>query len=183
MESVEVPLDPESERQLKTVWWVVFVFGVLTAGLGLIVIFRPIAGVFGLTILIAATLIVSGLGDILSAAQWRQPWIPVLWGIVVIGAGIATLVWPDITLWALAVVIGIVLVVRGALRTLASVVGRPPMWGVWLLVGLIELGVGIAAIVWPEITIVALAIVIGIDLLIAGIAAIVFALRTRQLLS
>jgi uncharacterized membrane protein HdeD (DUF308 family) len=183
VESVEVTLDPDTERQLKAVWWVFFILGVLTTALGVLVIIRPFTGAVGLAILIAVTLIVSGIGDILGAAQWRHRWVPVLWGVLSIAAGILTLVWPDITLWALAVLIGIALIVRGAMRTLASVAGRPPMWGFWLVVGLIELAAGVAALVWPEITILALAIVIGIDLIIVGIAGIAFALRTRQLIA
>lgn len=183
MESADVTLDPETERQLKAVWWVFFILGVITAALGVLVIVRPFTGAVGLAILIAATLIVSGIGDILGAAQWRHRWVPVLWGLLSIAAGIATLAWPDITLWALAVLIGIALILRGTMRTIASVAGRPPIWGFWLIVGLIELAAGIASLVWPEITILALAIVIGIDLIIVGIAGIAFALRTRQLIT
>jgi uncharacterized membrane protein HdeD (DUF308 family) len=183
VETVDVTLDRETERQLKAVWWVFLVLGVLTAGLGVLVIIRPFAGAVGLAILIAATLIVSGIGDIIAAPQWRHSWIPVVWGVLSIAAGVATLVWPDITLWALAVLIGIALIVRGAMRAMASVASRPPLWGFWLVVGLVELSAGIAALVWPEITIFALAIVIGIDLLIVGIVAIAFAFRTRSLIA
>jgi uncharacterized membrane protein HdeD (DUF308 family) len=183
VESVEVTLDPESERQLKAVWWVFLILGLLTAGLGVLVIAHPFAGAVGLAVLIAITLIVSGIGDILGAAQWRHAWVPILWGVLSIGAGIATLVWPDITLWALAVIIGVVLVVRGVLRVAASLAGRPPIWGLFLFVGLLELAAGVASLVWPSVTITVLAIVIGIDLLIAGIAAIVFAVQTRRLIT
>ena len=57
------------------------------------------------------------------------------------------------------------------------------MWGLLLFVGLLELGAGIVSLVWPEATIFVLAVVIGVDLLIAGIASIVFAVRTRQLIT
>jgi uncharacterized membrane protein HdeD (DUF308 family) len=183
VETVDVTLDPETERQLKAVWWVFLVLGVITAALGVLVIVRPFTGAVGLAILIAATLIVSGIGDILAAPQWRHSWIPLVWGVLSIAAGVATLVWPDITLWALAVLIGIALIVRGAMRALASIASRPPMWGFWLVVGLIELAAGIAALVWPEITILALAVLIGIDLLIVGLVAVAFAFRTRRLIT
>jgi len=183
VESLEVTLDPESERQLKAVWWVFLLIGIVTAGLGLLVILHPIAGAWGLALLIAITLMVSGVGDILGAAQWRHSWVPIVWGVLSIGVGIATLVWPDITLWALAVLIGVVLVVRGVMRAAASIAGRPPMWGLLLFVGLLELAAGIVSLVWPQATIFVLAIVIGVDLLIAGIASIVFAIRTRQLIA
>jgi uncharacterized membrane protein HdeD (DUF308 family) len=183
VETVDVTLDPETERQLKAVWWVFLVLGILTTALGVLVIFRPLTGAFGLAILIAATLIVSGIGDIIGSAQWRHPWVPIVWGLLSIAAGVAALVWPDITLWALAVVIGILLIARGALRALASVASRPPMWGFWLVVGVVEVAAGVVALVWPEITIFVLAVVIGIDLVIVGVAGIAFALRTRRLIT
>jgi uncharacterized membrane protein HdeD (DUF308 family) len=109
--------------------------------------------------------------------------VPIVWGLLSIAAGVAALVWPDITLWALAVVIGILLIARGALRALASVASRPPMWGFWLVVGIVEVAAGVVALVWPEITIFVLAVVIGIDLVIVGVAGIAFALRTRRLIT
>ena len=183
MDSVEIALDPETERQLKAVWWVFLIVGIITAGLGLLVIVHPLTGAYGLAILIAITLVVSGIGDILGAAQWRHSWIPIVWGVLSIGVGVATLFWPSITLWALAVLIGAVLVARGLLRAVASIASRPPMWGLWLFVGLLELGAGIVSWVWPKATIFVLAVVIGIDLLIAGIAAIAFALRSRRMIT
>jgi uncharacterized membrane protein HdeD (DUF308 family) len=183
VEPGEITLDPESERQLKAVWWVFLVIGVVTAGLGVLVIVHPITGAYGLAILIAITLMVSGIGDILGAAQWRHSWVPIVWGVLSIGVGVAALVWPDITLWALAVLIGAVLIARGVMRAAAAVAGRPPMWGLWLFVGLLELSAGVISWVWPEATIFVLAVVIGVDLLIAGIASIVFAVRTRRLIA
>ena len=103
--------------------------------------------------------------------------------IVSIAAGVATLVWPSITLWALAVVIGIALIFRGVMRVMASIMGRPPIWGFWLVVGLIELAAGVLALVWPEITILALAVVIGIDLLIVGLVGLAAAVRSRRLIA
>jgi uncharacterized membrane protein HdeD (DUF308 family) len=179
----EITLDPESARQVKAVWWVFFILGLITTILGVFVIIRPFTGAVGLAILIAATLIVAGIADIIGAAQWRHPWVPIVWGVLSIAAGIAALAWPDITLWALAVLIGIVLIVRGALRTVASIAGRGPLWGFWLIVGLVELAAGVLAMAWPEITIFALAVVIGIDLVIVGVAAMAFAFRTRSLIT
>src|SRR5690606_11049553 len=62
MEAVEVTLDAQSARQVRAVWWVFFLLGLATVALGILVIVRPITGAFGLAVLIAATLIVSGIG-------------------------------------------------------------------------------------------------------------------------
>jgi uncharacterized membrane protein HdeD (DUF308 family) len=49
------------------------------------------------------------------------------------------------------------------------------------LFGAVEVVVGILAIAWPDVTILVLAIVIGIDLLIAGLVEIAAALQFRNL--
>ena len=43
---------------------------------------------------------------------------------LLIGAGLVLLVWPDITLWALAVLAGAALMVAGAFRMVAALYNR-----------------------------------------------------------
>jgi len=56
-----------------------------------------------------------------------------------------------------------------------------PMWGVWLVDGLISVVVGIFALAWPEATILALAIILGLRVLLRGVATITFGLALRKL--
>lgn len=179
--AIDVHLDPDAVRQAAQRWWLLAVIGVITAVLGVAVIVRPIAGVFALAVLIAAGFIISGLGDLVTAQRWPRTWVPITWGVLSLAAGLITLLWPGITLTVLAVVVGLVLVVRGVVAVVASVSDRPYGWAVWVVIGAVEVLVGIAAVVWPDITIVVIAIVIGINLLITGLLELVVALRLRTL--
>jgi len=60
-------------------------------------------------------------------------------------------------------------------------VDKPHGWGVWLVIGLVEVAAGVAAIAWPDVTILIVAIIIGIDLLIAGLAELAVAFQLRSL--
>lgn len=182
MSDVGIVVDEAGVREAARRWWVPLVLGLITAVVGVIVIIRPISGVFGLAVLIALGFFLSGIGDLASVSQWgERKWVPVLWGVLGIAAGIVAVVWPAITLWALAVVIGIGLIVRGLLRVGASVSARPHLWGLWALLGLVELVVGVLAIAWPGVTILVLAVVIGIELLLVGIAEIAMAFQLKRL--
>jgi uncharacterized membrane protein HdeD (DUF308 family) len=178
--STEASLAPEAARQLSERWWVFLVVGILTAGAGLLVIFRPWTGVFALAILIAAGFLISGIGDLVGASSFDKKAIPVVWGLLAIAAGILTLVWPDITLWALAVIIGIALILRGLARLAAAITEKPYLWALWAFFGAVEVLVGVMAIGWPDVTIVVLAVLIGIDLLIAGLVEVWLSLQFRK---
>jgi uncharacterized membrane protein HdeD (DUF308 family) len=181
MSTEAIELDPASASELKERWWVFLLVGIVTAGAGILVLVRPWTGVFALAVLIAVGLLVSGIGDLVGANRWPNKWVPIVWGLLSIAAGVVAVVWPSITLWALAVVIGVGITARGLVRVVGALTMRPYLWGLWVLFGVVEVVVGILAIAWPNVTILVLAVVIGIDLLIAGVVEIVAALRFRTL--
>lgn len=177
----EVTLSPEAAQELKKRWGFILAFGILTSLVGLLVIIRPWTGVFALAVLIAVGFLLSGVADLARAGSWDNKAIPIIWGLLSIAAGIVAVVWPAITLWALAVVIGLGLMLRGLFHVGAAVTTKPYLWGLWAAFGALEVVVGVLAIAWPRATILVLAVLIGIDLLIAGIVEIVAAVRFRNL--
>jgi uncharacterized membrane protein HdeD (DUF308 family) len=75
----------------------------------------------------------------------------------------------------------VLLIVRGVIAAMSALVDRPAVWGLWLVLGLVEVAIGVAAIAWPAATILVLAVIIGIDLLIAGIVQLVIGFGLRSL--
>lgn len=179
--TVEGSLNPSDLQSAARRWWLLALIGVVTAVLGVIVVLRPMTGVVALAIFIAAGFIISGFGDLIVAGRWPRPWVPVVWGLISLAAGIVTIVWPSITLEVLAIVIGILLILRGVVAAMGALADKPAAWGLWLVIGLLEVVVGVAAIAWPDITILVVAIIIGIDLIIAGIIQLVIAFQLRSL--
>lgn len=179
--TVGAAIDEQDLRAAARRWWVLALIGAVTAVLGIVVIIRPVAGEFALALFIAAGFIISGLGDLVTAGRWPRKWVPVMWGLLSLAAGVVAIVWPGITLEILAVIIGLMLIVRGVIAAMGAMVDKPRGWGVWLIIGLVEVAVGVAAVAWPDITILIVAIIIGIDLLIAGLAELAVAFQLRAL--
>lgn len=112
-------------------------------------------------------------------------WLVVLRGILAILFGVLAFVWPQITWLTLiimfgvyAIVDGIIAIVSGLSRTRES-----SRWWVFLVEGLIGIGAGIVALVWPGVTSLVLIYMIASWALITGILEIAAAIRLRNEIS
>jgi uncharacterized membrane protein HdeD (DUF308 family) len=173
---------PSSEelRAVTSRWWLFLVVGIASVVLGAILLFDLVVAVRTLALFIAFGLIFSGVEELLGYSRYRRAW-SVAAGILLIVAGFVAMFWPGITLWALAVITGLGLIVSGAIRVTAALIDRPAGWG-WLLAGgLVSLVVGGMALVWPDVTVLALALLLGIRMIVFGVAEIASALQLRSL--
>lgn len=179
---LEVPDDDALLDELAARWNTFLLWGLLSAIVGVVIIARPIGGVYGLVLVIAVALILSGIGELTVSSRWGSArWVAVVWGAVSIAAGVGALVWPQITVFALALLIGISLILRGAIQLIAALVLRPARWAWWAALGVLELGVGIAAIAWPGATLMVIAVLIGINMVAFGVLQVLLALSLRSL--
>jgi len=100
----------------------------------------------------------------------------VLKGVLSLIIGIVAVVWPGITVDAFVIVFAVYAFILGATeflrafasRTAGPVVGR-------LLLGLVDIAAGIAALVWPSITAQVLVLLVAIWAFVAGIVEIALA--------
>jgi len=108
-------------------------------------------------------------------------------GVLAILFGIAALVWPDITVVALALLFAAWALLDGVFLLInAFRQGRAHAnWRDWvpsLLAGLLGIAAAVITVLWPGITILALTILAAVLLIALGIAEIVFAVRLRKLI-
>ena len=96
-------------------------------------------------------------------------------GVVFLVIGIVLLVWPKETFKALAVIIGIGLVIGGIAHALDALVTHRSgsYWGLLLARGVLDIIVGVFAIAYPDITVALVAIFVGADLIVGGVIQIV----------
>jgi uncharacterized membrane protein HdeD (DUF308 family) len=161
-------------------WWLVLLLGGAAAVLGVLLIFDLFTAVRTLALLVAFGLIVTGLGELVAAGRYRST-LGIVAGVVLVLAGILAALWPGITLWVLAVVTGIGLIVSGAARILGGLALRVEGWG-WLFVGgVLSVVVGFLAIAWPDVTVLALGLLLGIRMLLFGVAEMGFAFALHDL--
>jgi uncharacterized membrane protein HdeD (DUF308 family) len=113
------------------------------------------------------------------ASSW---WLVLLRGIVGVAFGVAAVVWPGITLFALVLLWGAYAFVDGVLALVAAIKHRGGAGKTWWLIfaGVVGLAAGILAFVWPGITSWALVMLIGAWAFVHGIFEIVGAIRLRR---
>lgn len=150
--------------------------------LGVVLVVRPTTALGVLALLIGAGLVLGGLLELIFPVA-RSGRIRMLMSAAMVLTGGVVLVLPGLTVRALAVVVGVVLIARGAVGVSAIVVGRERSLDrrvAEALLGAAGVAFGILAIVWPDITLLIVAVVFGATLAIAGAAALVRMLRGRR---
>jgi uncharacterized membrane protein HdeD (DUF308 family) len=102
-------------------------------------------------------------------------------GVVAVAFGVLALVWPAVTVLALAVVFGIYALVDGVMRIIHTVRDRDQGHR-WLTIvgGVLSIAAGIVSLIWPQITAVALALLVGVWAVVTGISEIAAAIRLRK---
>ncbi len=109
----------------------------------------------------------------------RDWWVLTVRGATAIVFGLLAVLWPGITLLALAVVFGVYALADGILAAVSATRIRGAQRFPLALEAIFGLVLGAAAIIWPEITVLVLVIVIGTWALVTGIFEIVTAIRLR----
>jgi len=112
-------------------------------------------------------------------------WLVVLRGLLAILFGVLAFVWPAITWLTLIVMFGVYAIVDGIVAIVSGLsrTRETPRWWMFLVEGLLGIGAGIVALVWPEVTSLVLIYMIASWAVITGILEIVAAIRLRNEIS
>jgi uncharacterized membrane protein HdeD (DUF308 family) len=102
-------------------------------------------------------------------------------GVAAVLFGLATLVWPQVTLWTLVVLWGAFAFVDGV-TWLSATIGDPLLVnrGWVAFCGLTSIGAGVVTFLWPSITAFALLFVIATWALFIGVSRITLAVQARK---
>jgi len=164
-------------------WRLILAVGVLLVVLGVLLLANLVDAAFTLAVLVGISLLVEGFDELMQAERHEVRWPGYVLGVVWILTGVIAIAWPGITLRSLAIVTGISFVVGGI--ALVAFAGRfrrrLPRWNWWVVAGLLSVVAGIFCLAWPDVTILALAILLGLRVLMRGITTTMFALGLRQL--
>lgn len=88
---------------------------------GLVLVVRPSASVLALLLVIAFWFIIAGIGDLVRGlSQSDGRWTAILLGVIGIAAGAIILANPDIGLSTLAILAGIMFIIRGTVEVVAG---------------------------------------------------------------
>ncbi len=149
-EFVELELSPITPR-----WWALVIRGLAAIAFGILAMLRPGAGVLALIVLWGAYAIVDGVFAIVLAirgAKIAQGWGWLLAeGLVGVGAGVVTFLWPGITALALIVVIAAWAILTGIAEIATAIRLRRVVQGEWMLAvsGVLSIAFGVLAAMMP----------------------------------
>lgn len=164
-------------------WKLVVGLGAVMAVVGFVLLVDLAGAVRTLALLVALGLVLTGIDELAQAARHSRPWPAQVLAAVWIATGIVALAWPGVTLWALALTTGVGLIIGGGAEILFTLRYRRelPFWFLWLVDGAVTVVLGVFALSWPGATIVVLAVLLGLRVLMRGLATIAFGLGLRQL--
>jgi uncharacterized membrane protein HdeD (DUF308 family)/pimeloyl-ACP methyl ester carboxylesterase len=174
---------PERVRDLigrRLPWWQVALPGVFCVVLGALLTADPFRSLSTLAWLVGAALVLSGMAELASASTSSSPWLSRAVGLVWVVAGVVAVSARGLTIHALAIAVGIALVVGGAGKIASATSGRDDERWVTGLSGLTNVIVGVLAAAWPEVTVLALAVLFGVRTVLFGFGLVALALRLRR---
>jgi uncharacterized membrane protein HdeD (DUF308 family) len=164
-------------------WWVLLVDGLALVVAG-VLIFSIDWTVRSLSLFIGALFILQGIstGFVRGLDRSAQSANTVA-GVLSIAAGIAIIAWPDPGVTAVAIFLGVWLIVMGTVTISGAFAARDvlPDWWMWLILGLLEVPLGVLALADPGQTLAALITVGGIWAVAVGVMKVVMAFQVKRL--
>jgi uncharacterized membrane protein HdeD (DUF308 family) len=173
----------DAVRGVTSAWWLFLVLGVLWILFGMFVLSYNAGSLLVLAIFAGVTFLMTGANQVLAASRiqgWR--WLYLLGGALSVLAGIVAFVWPGRTLLVLSVVLAWFLVFKGIVDVVAALSnhGRP-YWWLGLLLGILELLLGIWAAGYPGRSLFVFVNLVGIYAIFYGFTEVFAAFDLRGL--
>jgi uncharacterized membrane protein HdeD (DUF308 family) len=181
--------DAEARQIVGTLgkhWGVVLSFGIVIAGLGIAVMAWPDATITVLAVLLGISLLVSGIFSLVGS--FTQPDQQTSSRVMMAISGALSIVLGFIAFQGitqataiLALVVGVGWLVRGIFELVAGLGAKGvPGRGLVITIGVLSIAAGAAVLLWPSITLTALAWISGLWLLILGLLQIVASFGLRR---
>jgi len=170
-------------ERLARNWWRLLLNGLLLIVAG-VLIFSIDWSVRSLATFIGALFIVEGVTRALtSGIDARVARANVVSGLLSMAAGIAIIVWPKPGLLVVAIFLGAWLIVWGTLSISGAFAARSvlPNWWLLLILGLLEVPLGVLALADPGATLAALVTVGGIWAVAIGVTQVVTSFEIKRL--
>lgn len=154
--------------------------GLLVAVLGAGLAVRPFRSLSVLVWLVAGAALAMGVARLWSAAESPSPALGRLLGAVWIAVGIVVLAFPDPTIRVIALAVAISLVATGVVEVLEGLSGSIDQRLAAVIGGVASVIFGLLALIWPDITILVIAVVFGIRTLAFGLGLAWRSLRSAE---
>jgi uncharacterized membrane protein HdeD (DUF308 family) len=168
--------------QLQKMWGWYLAGGIISMIFGFFVISYRHASVYAIVYLASGFFIAVGVFEIIGAARAAvQRWPHLVFGVIWVGAGIAGFVWPHITIFIVAVLVGWSFLVLGIFDIVNSIrYHYLPYWWAYLIRGIVAVGLGFLCIRHPGAPLTALVVFIGILAIVFGAVEVIGSFSARH---
>jgi len=166
-------------------WGWYFALGVFLILLGVIASGMAVATTFLTVVVLGWILLGAGAGlAVLSflTGKWSGFLVTLAAGVLSVIAGITILSYPVSSAVVITLMLGMILMIAGLYRSVASIVMQFPNWGWSLLSGIVSFVLGAMLVgSWQTTSLYFLGLFIGVDLIFHGLSWIMFSLRVHSL--
>jgi uncharacterized membrane protein HdeD (DUF308 family) len=178
----DIAIGDAVSTQLEKMWGWYLVGGILSMIFGMFVISYRHASVYAIIYLASGFFIAVGVFEIIGAIRMaRQRWLHLIFGVIWIGVGVVGFVWPHITIFIVAVLIGWAFLVLGIFDIIDSIRNHfLPYWWAYLVRGIIIVAIGFLCIRHPGAPLTALVVLIGIAAILFGAVEVIGAFSARH---
>ena len=159
-------------------WWILIVVGLGISTLGMFLLARPLSALGVLGIYIGLSCVVSGLGDLLRCRRSAE-WPALVTGSVWILAGLAIITWLGRSIELLGPTVALLLVVAGLGKLSLLIRDRVADRLLDALFGLAEIAFGLVALLWPDATLIIVALLFGVRSSVFGLTLVWRGIVTR----
>jgi len=169
-------------RDLSAVWWWFLILGVVWTLFGMFVLSYRVGSLYAVAALVGVSFLFGGVTQLAVAGRvqsWR--WLLVVAGILGVAAGVITFVWPDITLYVVAIFVAWYLIVFGVMHLVSALAGpKVEWWWAQLLLGAAELVLGVWAVRSWQRSLLTLVTLVGVWAVFLGVSEIFAAFTLRE---
>ncbi|HET6618825.1 MAG TPA: HdeD family acid-resistance protein [Dongiaceae bacterium] len=122
------------------------------------------------------------LSDAMSACLARNWWAVLLRGLLAIVLGVLTLALPAVSLASLVLLFAVYMLADGVLGIVSAIraARRHERWGWLVFEGVLDIAAGVAALVWPGLTIIVFVILVAAWAIVTGIALLAATFRLSR---
>jgi uncharacterized membrane protein HdeD (DUF308 family) len=176
-------LSRDAAESVARNWWRLLLNGLLLIVAG-VLIFTIDWSVDSLAAFMGALFILEGVMVALTTGiDARVRRVNVITGLLSVAAGVAIIVWPGPGVVAVAIFLGSWLIVVGTITISGSFAARQvlPNWWMLLIIGLVEVPLGVLALADPGATLAAIITVGGIWAVAVGVMRVVLSFEVKQL--
>ncbi len=178
----EIAVGDVVSTQLEKMWGWYLAGGIIAMIFGFFVISYRHASVYAVIYLASGFFIAVGIFEIVAGIRAaRQRWPLLIFGVIWLGAGVVGFVWPHITIFIVAVLVGWAFLVLGIFDIINSIrYHYLPYWWAYLIRGIIAVALGFLCIRHPGAPLTALVVLIGIGAIVFGAVEVMGAFSARH---